>query len=215
MPMPTRSASTPQSMRCLAWRFVTTFPPTTCKSGYSRLSHLTISCWNTLSPWLLSMMTASTPAATSARTRSLSEGRVPMAAATISCLLASFVALGWSRFFCRSFRDISATNCPCLETTGSLPLFDSFKIRLAASRSTPSFAVTRCSPLVIMELTGTVRSWTKSVSRLVTKPSKREPMRPSCVTGKPLKPLDSRSLSNSWTAIVGGMQTGSMMKPLS
>mmetsp|Transcript_62664 Transcript_62664/g.204517 ORF Transcript_62664/g.204517 Transcript_62664/m.204517 type:complete len:218 (-) Transcript_62664:59-712(-) len=45
MPMPTRSASTPESIKFLACLFVTTLPPTTCMSGNSFLIHLTISCW--------------------------------------------------------------------------------------------------------------------------------------------------------------------------
>mmetsp|Transcript_90144 Transcript_90144/g.250841 ORF Transcript_90144/g.250841 Transcript_90144/m.250841 type:complete len:258 (-) Transcript_90144:503-1276(-) len=183
MPMPTRKPSTPQSMRFFACDFVTTLPPTTCNSGNSCFIHFTISCWKTLSPWLLSMIMASTSAATSARTRSLSDGRVPTAAATIRRFRESFVASGYSAFFCRSALDISATRRFCSETTGSLPFFESFKTWFAARRPTPSFTVTILSAFVMMVLTGALRSVAKSVSRFVTSPSSRDPMRPSSVTG--------------------------------
>jgi len=76
-----------------------------------------------------------------------------------------------------------ATSLPWAEITGNLPFFDSFKILFAARRSTPSCAVTNFSTLVMMVLTGALRSAAKSVSRFVTRPSSREPMRPSSVTG--------------------------------
>mmetsp|Transcript_4663 Transcript_4663/g.13018 ORF Transcript_4663/g.13018 Transcript_4663/m.13018 type:complete len:258 (+) Transcript_4663:621-1394(+) len=183
MPMPTRSASTPQSIKCAACRRVTTLPPMTSRSGYCDLIQRTISCWKTLSPWLLSTTMAFTPAATKARTRSRSAGRVPIAAATISCLRSSFVAFGKSAFFCKSARDIRATRRICWDTTGNLPFFDSFKILFADSRSMSSCAVTKCSALVMIELTEAERSVAKSVSRFVTMPRSLEPMRPSSVTG--------------------------------
>mmetsp|Transcript_19418 Transcript_19418/g.49742 ORF Transcript_19418/g.49742 Transcript_19418/m.49742 type:complete len:289 (+) Transcript_19418:188-1054(+) len=215
MPMPTRRASAPQSIRCLACRFVTTLPATTCVVGYSDLIHLTISCWKTLSPWLLSMMIASTPASTSILTRSLSVGRVPMAAATMRLLVLSLVAKGNSAFFLKSVRATSATNLPSGVTTGSFPFLDSRSLALASDSSTPSGAVTSLSNLVMTPLTVVdCLSFTKSLSRFVTRPSSLDPILPSSVTGKPVKPQVSRSLSSSASGVVGGMHTGSRMKPL-
>mmetsp|Transcript_108579 Transcript_108579/g.350510 ORF Transcript_108579/g.350510 Transcript_108579/m.350510 type:complete len:298 (+) Transcript_108579:109-1002(+) len=215
MPMPTRSASTPQSMRCFAWRFVTTLPPMTWRSGNSSFIHRMMPCWKVLSPWLLSTTTASTPATTRARTRSLSLGLVPTAAATTRLPLASFVARGKSACFRRSVRATRAVRRPSLVTMGSLPFFVSWMTWLARVRSTPSSAVTRLPMGVMTLLTCTwLRSWTKSVSRFVTRPRSREPIFPFSVTGKPVKPHCLRSSSRSTSFMVGAMQTGSMMKPL-
>mmetsp|Transcript_50506 Transcript_50506/g.109910 ORF Transcript_50506/g.109910 Transcript_50506/m.109910 type:complete len:216 (+) Transcript_50506:772-1419(+) len=213
MPMPTRSPSTPLSIRCFACLFVTTLPPTTWISGSSCLIQRTISCWKTLSPWLLSMMTASTPAAASLRTRSLSAGRVPTAAATLSLFCESLVASGKSVCFCRSFRATRATRQPSEVTIGSLAFFESIRVWFAAFRSTPSSAVTSFSIGVMMEPTCTARSFRKSVSRFVTRPSSFEPTFPSCVTGKPVKPQASASSSSARSVVVEGMHLGSEMKP--
>mmetsp|Transcript_10142 Transcript_10142/g.28679 ORF Transcript_10142/g.28679 Transcript_10142/m.28679 type:complete len:298 (+) Transcript_10142:593-1486(+) len=215
MPMPTRRASTPQSRRCFAWRRVTTLPPMTWRSGNSCFIHRMMSCWKTLSPWLLSTTTASTPAETSARTRSRSVGRVPTAAATMRQPLPSLVASGKSACFRRSVRATSATRRPVLVTMGSLPFLEDWMASLACASSTPSSAVTRSFNAVMTELTRTeVRSITKSVSRFVTRPRSLEPIFPFSVTGKPVKPHCLRSSSSSESSMVGWMQTGSMMKPL-
>mmetsp|Transcript_72056 Transcript_72056/g.134707 ORF Transcript_72056/g.134707 Transcript_72056/m.134707 type:complete len:213 (+) Transcript_72056:649-1287(+) len=141
MPMPTRKPSAPQSIRFFACRFVTTLPAMTWMSGNSCLIHLTMSCWKVLSPWLLSMTIASTPASWSNFTRSLSCGRVPMAAATTSLFLESLVAKGNSAFLLRSFLAISAVSLPVLLTMGSFPFLLSLRVALAAASSTPSSAV--------------------------------------------------------------------------
>mmetsp|Transcript_50508 Transcript_50508/g.109917 ORF Transcript_50508/g.109917 Transcript_50508/m.109917 type:complete len:294 (+) Transcript_50508:772-1653(+) len=214
MPMPTRSPSTPLSIRCFACLFVTTLPPTTWISGSSCLIQRTISCWKTLSPWLLSMMTASTPAAASLRTRSLSAGRVPTAAATLSLFCESLVASGKSVCFCRSFRATRATRQPSEVTIGSLAFFESIRVWFAAFRSTPSGAVTSFPIGVMMEPTCAARSFRKSVSRFVTTPRSFEPILPSTVTGKPVKPHFLRSSSSSASVVAVGMHLGSMMKPL-
>mmetsp|Transcript_149073 Transcript_149073/g.211842 ORF Transcript_149073/g.211842 Transcript_149073/m.211842 type:complete len:300 (+) Transcript_149073:767-1666(+) len=214
MPIPTRRASAPHSMRFLACRFVTTLPATTCRSGKLLLIHLIISCWNKLSPWLLSMTTASTPAATRARTRSLSLGRVPMAAATRRPLFtASFVALGNSTFFLMSVRETMATSRPDWVMIGSLPFFDFCRRAFASKRSQPSRMVTRSFAGVMMALSRVFRSAMKSVSRFVTKPSSLAPICPFSVTGNPVKPCLVLSTSNSSKVIVGRTQTGSRMKP--
>mmetsp|Transcript_127763 Transcript_127763/g.272479 ORF Transcript_127763/g.272479 Transcript_127763/m.272479 type:complete len:249 (-) Transcript_127763:283-1029(-) len=169
-----------------------------------------------LSPWLLSTMMASTPAATRARTRSRSSGRVPTAAATMRLLFLSFVARGKSAFFFRSVRATRAMRRCSAVTIGNFPFFDLFKRSLALFKSTPSCAVTRSLRGVMICVTLVLeRSFTKSVSRFVTKPMSLEPITPSSVTGKPVKPADALSLSSSSRVIVGEMQTGSMMKPLS
>mmetsp|Transcript_21962 Transcript_21962/g.58004 ORF Transcript_21962/g.58004 Transcript_21962/m.58004 type:complete len:298 (+) Transcript_21962:261-1154(+) len=215
MPMPTRSPSAPESIRCFACLFVTTLPATTWSSGNSCFIQRTISCWKKLSPWLLSMMMASTPAATRLRTRSLSAGRVPTAAATISLFCESLVASGKSIFFCKSFRATRATRQPSAVMMGSLAFFDSISFWFAAGRSTPSGAVTRFANLVMTDPTCVVmRSFTKSVSRFVTKPSSFDPILPSAVTGKPVKPHVSRSSSSCASVVVVRMHLGSMMKPL-
>mmetsp|Transcript_46329 Transcript_46329/g.86522 ORF Transcript_46329/g.86522 Transcript_46329/m.86522 type:complete len:313 (+) Transcript_46329:551-1489(+) len=214
MPIPTRSASAPHSMRFFACCFVTTLPATTCRAGNWDLIHLTISCWKTLSPWLLSMTTASTPAATNARTRSLSLGRVPIAAATNRDLLTgSLVALGNSTFFLMSVLETMAMNKPDLVTMGSFPFLDVCKREFACRRSQPSSIVTRSLVGVMMALSRVWRSRTKSVSRFVTRPRSLAPVRPVSVTGKPVKPCFVFKVSNSANVIVGGTQTGSRMKP--
>ena len=58
------------------------------------------------------MMITSTCASTNALQRSLSFGRVPMAAPTSSCLFRSLLASGNSRDFLRSVRLIRATISP-------------------------------------------------------------------------------------------------------
>mmetsp|Transcript_65260 Transcript_65260/g.185246 ORF Transcript_65260/g.185246 Transcript_65260/m.185246 type:complete len:283 (-) Transcript_65260:283-1131(-) len=215
MPMPTRRASTPESMRCFACRFVTTLPPMTWRSGNCCFIHLTMSCWNALSPWLLSTTMASTPAATSAVARVRSSGRVPMLAATRNCLFASLVASGYSAFFLRSVRAIRATRKPVFETMGSFPFLVLWMISFAACSSTPSSAVTSSSTLVMTWLTEVpLRSLTKSQSRRVTNPSSLDPILPSEVTGKPVKPHVDRTSSSSASAVVGFTQMGSVMKPL-
>mmetsp|Transcript_4665 Transcript_4665/g.13029 ORF Transcript_4665/g.13029 Transcript_4665/m.13029 type:complete len:298 (+) Transcript_4665:120-1013(+) len=215
MPMPTRNPSTPQSMRCFACRRVTTLPPTTCRSGNCDFIQRMISCWNVLSPWLLSTTIASTPAATRACTRSRSPGRVPTAAATRRLPLASLVAKGNSACFMMSVRATSATIRPPFVTIGSFPNLESAKIWLAVGKSTPSSAtVTWANFFITMFTIVDPRSSTKSVSRRVISPSSREPMWPSSVTGKPVKPQRRRRSSNSTRFIVGLMQIGSRMKPL-
>mmetsp|Transcript_98536 Transcript_98536/g.261862 ORF Transcript_98536/g.261862 Transcript_98536/m.261862 type:complete len:298 (-) Transcript_98536:224-1117(-) len=214
MPMPTRNPSTPASMRCLAWRFVTTFPPTTCKAGKVSFIHLTISIWKTLSPWLLSTMIASTPAATSARTRSRSFGRVPTEAATTRFLFPSLVDSGKSACFLRSARVTKATSRPSLVMMGSLPFLEDCRSLLASWRFVPSRAVVHLSVGVMIWLTLVVaRSGTKSVSRPVTRPSSLEPTVPSSVTGKPVKPHFLLRTSSSDIIIVGLMHIGSVRKP--
>mmetsp|Transcript_94603 Transcript_94603/g.219769 ORF Transcript_94603/g.219769 Transcript_94603/m.219769 type:complete len:230 (-) Transcript_94603:180-869(-) len=215
MPMPTRSASTPESIRCLACSLVTTLPPMTWSEGNSCFIQRTISCWKVLSPWLLSTTMASTPAATSARTRSRSVCRVPTAAATMRHPFSSLVACGKSACLFRSVRATKATNRPSLEMMGSLPFFVLRMIWLASARPTPSDAVTRSLMAVMTEVTRTVpRSGTKSVSRFVTNPRSLEPICPLSVTGKPVKPHCARNSSSSESSMVGLMQTGSIMKPL-
>mmetsp|Transcript_67971 Transcript_67971/g.153746 ORF Transcript_67971/g.153746 Transcript_67971/m.153746 type:complete len:230 (+) Transcript_67971:179-868(+) len=215
IPMPTRRASTPQSMRCLACSLVTTLPPMTCKSGCCSFIHLMIPCWKVLSPWLLSTTTASTPAATSMLMRSRSDCRVPTAAATMSRPWASFVASGKSACFFRSVRATSATRLPDFVMMGNLPLLELRMISLASASSTPSSAVTRSCRFVMTNATRVLHmSSTKSVSRFVTRPRSLEPMLPSSVTGKPMWPDFWRSFSSSERSIVGLTQTGSMMKPL-
>mmetsp|Transcript_145318 Transcript_145318/g.264072 ORF Transcript_145318/g.264072 Transcript_145318/m.264072 type:complete len:241 (-) Transcript_145318:317-1039(-) len=162
------------------------------------------------------MTIASTPADTKACTRSRSLGRVPTAAATIKLLLSSLVASGKSAFFFRSVRATSAKIRPSLLMTGSFPFFDSLRILLQSCKERPSSAVTSLSMLVMMAPTRMLmRSATKSVSRFVTRPSSLEPMLPSSVTGKPVNPQLPLTTSSSATVIVGLMQMGSMMKPLS
>mmetsp|Transcript_108581 Transcript_108581/g.350520 ORF Transcript_108581/g.350520 Transcript_108581/m.350520 type:complete len:298 (+) Transcript_108581:109-1002(+) len=215
MPMPTRSASTPQSMRCFAWRFVTTLPPMTWRSGNSSFIHRMMPCWKVLSPWLLSTTMASTPAITKALTRSLSLCLVPTAAATIKQPFSSLVASGKSACFRRSVRATRATKRPACVTMGSLPFFESWMRLLACAKSTPSSAVMRSAMVVMTEPTRTEsRSCTKSVSRFVTRPRSLEPILPFSVTGKPVKPHWRRRSSSSESSIVGEMQIGSMMKPL-
>mmetsp|Transcript_89431 Transcript_89431/g.213645 ORF Transcript_89431/g.213645 Transcript_89431/m.213645 type:complete len:241 (-) Transcript_89431:215-937(-) len=160
------------------------------------------------------MTTASTPAATRARTRSLSLGRVPMAAATRRPLFtASFVALGNSTFFLMSVRETMATSRPDWVMIGSLPFFDFCRRALASKRSQPSRMVTRSFAGVMMALSRVLRSAMKSVSRFVTKPRSLAPICPFSVTGNPVKPCLVLSKSNSSKVIVGRTHTGSRMKP--
>ena len=105
----------------------------------------------------------SAPASTSARQRSRSLGRVPMAAPTSSCLFESFEASGNSFDFFMSViasdrdqlavggeggalcavpvREINATISPAAFTTGSLPFLDCRINSFASVKDTPSRAV--------------------------------------------------------------------------
>mmetsp|Transcript_74333 Transcript_74333/g.187936 ORF Transcript_74333/g.187936 Transcript_74333/m.187936 type:complete len:298 (-) Transcript_74333:299-1192(-) len=214
IPMPTRRPSTPHSMRCFACCRVTTFPPTTCSSGNSAFIHRMMSCWKVLSPWLLSTMIASTPAATKARTRSRSAGLVPMAAATMRLPFLSLVARGKSACLRKSVRATNATSRPPAVMIGNLPSFFSRRIWLALASSTPSSATARSANFFITALTCVeARLSRKSVSRLVTRPTSFDPILPSSVTGKPVKPCLRRKSSSSDRVMVGRMQIGSVMKP--
>mmetsp|Transcript_89433 Transcript_89433/g.213653 ORF Transcript_89433/g.213653 Transcript_89433/m.213653 type:complete len:241 (-) Transcript_89433:215-937(-) len=160
------------------------------------------------------MMTASTPAATSAFTLSWSFCLVPMAAATRSCLLlGSLVALGNSTFFLISVRATKATSKPPLVRIGSFPFLDFCSSWFAVCSSMPSSAVTKSFTGVMMALSRVCRSWMKSVSRLVTRPKSLAPICPLSVTGKPVKPSLLFRLSSSSSVIVGATHTGSRMKP--
>mmetsp|Transcript_112198 Transcript_112198/g.356543 ORF Transcript_112198/g.356543 Transcript_112198/m.356543 type:complete len:289 (-) Transcript_112198:331-1197(-) len=214
MPIPTRRASTPQSIRCFACLIVTTFPPMTCKSGNSAFIQRTMSCWKVLSPWLLSTMMASTPAATRALTRSRSSRRVPMAAATMRLPFLSFVAKGNSACLLMSVRATRAIRRPPLVTTGNLPSFFSRMIMFAAANSMHSSATVKSPNFFMIDPTDVEDLLSrKSVSRFVTRPKSLEPMLPSSVTGKPVKPHLRRKSSNSAKVVVGMMQIGSKMKP--
>ena len=79
-PMPTRNPSAPASISRRACCPVITLPATISNDGNSFLQNRIISTWYVESPWLESKITQSTPADTSARTRSRSLGRVPTAA---------------------------------------------------------------------------------------------------------------------------------------
>mmetsp|Transcript_40794 Transcript_40794/g.88369 ORF Transcript_40794/g.88369 Transcript_40794/m.88369 type:complete len:241 (+) Transcript_40794:764-1486(+) len=160
------------------------------------------------------MMTASTPALTSALTLSRSAGRVPTAAATRSCLLrGSFVALGNSTFFLMSVLETIATSNPLAVTMGSFPFLELCNFSLHFSRSQPSSSTTKSFTGVMMALRRVLRSSTKSQSRLVTRPRSLAPMRPLSVTGKPVKPKRFFNSSSSSKVMVGGTQTGSKIKP--
>mmetsp|Transcript_66963 Transcript_66963/g.146025 ORF Transcript_66963/g.146025 Transcript_66963/m.146025 type:complete len:241 (-) Transcript_66963:144-866(-) len=160
------------------------------------------------------MTMASTPASARSRTRSLSAGRVPMAAATISLFSLSFVARGYSAAFLRSVRVMRATSRPSLFRMGSLPFLESRMIWLAAGSSMPSSAVTSSALFVIASETGVEPRFSrKSVSRFVTRPSSSLSMLPSFVTTKPVKPTFFRRASSSSIVIDAGTQMGCMMKP--
>mmetsp|Transcript_39 Transcript_39/g.85 ORF Transcript_39/g.85 Transcript_39/m.85 type:complete len:267 (-) Transcript_39:3-803(-) len=116
--------------------------------------------------------------------------------------------------FMRSTRWMRATRIPRSVTIGRSPFFDLWITSLAASRETPSGAVTTSSTLVITLDTFAVLSSTKSVSRLVTRPRSLEPITPSDVTGKLVKPHFTLSFASSESVISAFTQIGSVMKPL-
>mmetsp|Transcript_4483 Transcript_4483/g.9721 ORF Transcript_4483/g.9721 Transcript_4483/m.9721 type:complete len:203 (+) Transcript_4483:173-781(+) len=138
-----------------------------------------------------------------------------MAAATRSLFCSSLVARGNSAFFVKSFLAMMAVILPSLVTIGSFPFLLSFNVAFAATSSTPSPAVIRSLAGVMTCSTVTeLRLGTKSVSRFVTSPSKVEPIAPSSVTGKPVKPHCALSMSRSDKSMSGLIHTGSTMKPL-
>mmetsp|Transcript_9652 Transcript_9652/g.12150 ORF Transcript_9652/g.12150 Transcript_9652/m.12150 type:complete len:238 (-) Transcript_9652:339-1052(-) len=155
----------------------------------------------------------STPASTRAAARSLSSGRVPIAAPTRSCLLLSLDAFGKSLFFCKSVRAMRATSSSESLTTGSLPFFEALSISFACSNLTPSDATESCARGVMNSLILILRSSTKDVSRFEIIPTSLDPILPSCVIGMPEYPNLDLMSSASWRVSCGLRQTGSVMNP--
>jgi hypothetical protein len=142
-PMPTRRPSAPAPMSCAACSRVTTLPAITSSAGNVALHQRTMSSWNTLFPCELSSTTMSSPAATSAASRSRSAGRVPTAAAAYSCFVSGrLLASGYAWFLSRSERATSDASAPCSSTIGSLPFLDERRIAFASDSVTPVRAVT-------------------------------------------------------------------------
>lgn len=101
-PIPTLTAFTPASTSARAPSAVATLPPTICRSGYlarvSRIRCSTPSEW----PWEESIKSTSTPAFTSASTRSSLPGPAPTAAPTRRRPSSSLQALGLRSAFSKS-----------------------------------------------------------------------------------------------------------------
>ena len=81
-PMPTLTASAPASTKALAASAVAMLPQTTSMEGKAALTFFSVSSTPRLWPCAVSMMTASTPALTSASVRSMVSCVTPTAAAT-------------------------------------------------------------------------------------------------------------------------------------
>mmetsp|Transcript_78796 Transcript_78796/g.189079 ORF Transcript_78796/g.189079 Transcript_78796/m.189079 type:complete len:213 (-) Transcript_78796:230-868(-) len=153
----------------------------------------------------------SAPASTMAFTRSQPSSSCGLAAAaTMSCLLASREAFG---FLCTCFmspRQISATSSMSLLTTGSLETFcccsavqACFKVTGSCARTTSRFMTAPRDAVLGLP----------SRSRLVTRPTRRPPMRPFSVMGMPLQPSSAWMRRASSTRCRGAKHAGFRMKP--
>mmetsp|Transcript_11047 Transcript_11047/g.37600 ORF Transcript_11047/g.37600 Transcript_11047/m.37600 type:complete len:253 (-) Transcript_11047:193-951(-) len=168
--------------------------------------------WKVELPWEESITITLTPCSTRRLTRSLSDSRVWMDAPTRSrLLLLSLEACGKSRFLRRSLREMSDTSSCRLFTMGSFPFLESRRMELASSSEQPSSAT--ITSVVITSDTRVSRSTMKSWSREVTIPTRRLPILPDSVTGKPEKPNLALISSMSLSLCCGDTVNGSVMKP--
>ncbi len=108
-PIPTFTASAPQSIRSLAASAVAMLPATTSTSGKLFLSQVSASIIPLECPWALSSTRASTSAATNAEARSCRSWDTPTAAATRKRPRLSLAAWGYSSFLIMSLMVMS----PC------------------------------------------------------------------------------------------------------
>mmetsp|Transcript_9387 Transcript_9387/g.26165 ORF Transcript_9387/g.26165 Transcript_9387/m.26165 type:complete len:239 (+) Transcript_9387:673-1389(+) len=215
-PMPTRRASAPASRSLFAWSWVTTLPPMTSSSGTFVLSHLIISIWYTESPWEESRMTMSIPSAARALARSLSAGRVPIAAPQRRRpFLSSEGAPGGGRSFfdLTDARVIRPTSSPLSLTTGSLPFLDFKRISSSVSMSCDALPVTRSAASVMTSLSFVDRSMAKSPSRELTRPRSLPPTMPVSVTTTDVKPREVARASHSARVASGPRTSGRVTYP--
>mmetsp|Transcript_42481 Transcript_42481/g.74491 ORF Transcript_42481/g.74491 Transcript_42481/m.74491 type:complete len:205 (+) Transcript_42481:703-1317(+) len=176
--MPTRNPSAPASKSGLAWRGVTTLPQTMSIVGNSYFTFFTKSTCCGVSPCDALRTNASTPASISLLARSYSDGTGVTAAATRSCLLASFDAFGYFRFFFKSLRLTMATSSPASFTIGSLPFLLERSFASASVNEMGSCPSTILALGVITSASLVFRFSMKSMSRLVTMPMSLLPMTP-------------------------------------
>ena len=92
--MPTFKPSAPASTKYFAASAVAIFPTTTSKSGYFDLIDFSVSTTPLVCPCAVSTITASTPAFTSASTRSITSRVTPTPAATLKRPNLSLLAFG-------------------------------------------------------------------------------------------------------------------------
>ena len=153
----------------------------------------------------------STPAATSASTRSSVSPPVPTAAPARRRPRSSLHASGCSVDLRMSFTVMRPRSSMSPLTTSTRSRRCWCISAFAVSRSVPSGTVTSRSPLVMMFDTGWSRLVSNRRSRLVTMPTTRRPS----TTGRPENRFCFFSSTTSRTDIVGGIVSGSLTTPLS
>ncbi len=156
-------------------------------------------------PWAVSITIASTPASTSASTRSIESAVTPTPAATRRRPRESLHAKGLSLALVMSLYVTSPTRCPSLSTTGSFSILCCCRICAASSRLVDWLVVTSPSDVITSSM-ARCGSRSKRRSRLVTMPTS---LRSSSTTGMPPMWYSSIILSASATVLPRRMVTGS------
>ena len=153
-PIPTFTASHPACTSACAPSAVATLPPMTCMSGQRCLMERT----RLTTPWewpcAVSTTITSTPAPTSASTRSSVPCPVLTAAPTRSCACASLHASGYACAFWMSFTVTSPRSSKPPFTTSTFSIRCACRSRRISSRGAPSRTVTSFSFGVITLATG-------------------------------------------------------------
>ena len=161
-------------------------------------------------PWAESRQSTSTPASTSAWTRSSTSGVAPMAAPTSRRPFSSRAELGYTVAFSMSLMVMRPLRWFSSSTMGSFSILWRRRISLASSSVTPSLAVTRLS-LVITLSTNWLMSVSNFMSRLVIIPMSL----PSLQMGTPEMRYLAMSSSASASVWPGASQKGLVMTPFS
>ncbi len=208
-PMPTLTPSAPASASASAAAPVAMLPPTTSTCGKLRLIQRTRSTTPALWPCAVSTISASTPALTSASTRSSVPSPTPTAAPTRSLPWASRAANGKLVCLVMSLTvnsPRSSKSSPTTSTRSSLCLCIS---ALASASEAPSRTVISRSRGVMISRTGASMRVSKRRSRPLTMPTTV----PFSTTGKPEMPC-WRDRAMTWrTGTSGVMVIGSRSTP--
>ena len=175
-PMPTLTASAPASTSASAAAPVAMLPPMICtRSPYCCLIWRTRSMTPFEWPWAVSTTMTSTPASTSAATRSSVSPPVPTAAPTRRRPCSSLQASGCSVDFWMSLTVIMPRSWNASLTTSTFSMRCSCSSSMTSVRGAPSLTVTRRGCGVMIFDTGWSMRVSKRRSRLVTMPTSLSP----------------------------------------